>query len=167
MKRPNIFYRLSSVALLCPTLCDPVDCSMPGFLSFTISWSLLKLISIESVMPSNHLILCLPLLLQPSIFPSIMVFSNESVLHIRWPKYWSFCREPAWGIPPVTRSCGRKPDKMQGCVWLQGFPLEIPEHPPPRPESACFTMLCFLPTLLSLTGHCPPTTFFLKKLALR
>ena len=59
-------------------------------LSFTSSWSLLKLMSIEFVMPSNHLILCLPLLLLPSIFPSIRVFSNESVLHIRWPKYSSF-----------------------------------------------------------------------------
>ena len=58
-------------------------------LSFTISWSLLKLISIESVMPSNHLILCRPLLL-PSIFPSIRIFSSESVLHIRLPKDWSF-----------------------------------------------------------------------------
>ena len=59
-------------------------------LSITNSQSLLKLISIESVMPSNHLILCHPLLPRPSIFPSIRVFSNESVLHIRWPKYWSF-----------------------------------------------------------------------------
>ena len=59
-------------------------------LSFTISGSLLKLMSIESVMPSNLLILCHPPLLLPSIFPSIRVFSNESVLHIRWPKYWSF-----------------------------------------------------------------------------
>ena len=60
------------------------------FLSFTISWSFLKLMSIESVMPSNHLILCSPLLLLPSIFPSIRIFSNESALHIRWPKCWSF-----------------------------------------------------------------------------
>ena len=59
-------------------------------LSFIISWSLLKLMSIESVMPSNHLILCRPLLLLPSIFSSIRVFSNESVPRIRWPKYWSF-----------------------------------------------------------------------------
>ena len=59
-------------------------------LSSTNTWSLLKLTSIESVMASNHLILCRPLLLPPSIFPSIRVFSNESVLHIRWPKYWSF-----------------------------------------------------------------------------
>ena len=60
-------------------------------LFFTISQSLLTLISIESVMPSNHLILCYPLLLLPSIFPSIRVFSSESVLLIKWPKYWSFC----------------------------------------------------------------------------
>ena len=59
-------------------------------LSITNSQSLLKLMSIESVMPSNHLILCHPLLLPPSIFPSIRVFSSESVLHMRWPKYWSF-----------------------------------------------------------------------------
>ena len=66
-----------------------MDCSMPDSLCITNSWSLLKLMSIKSVMPSNHLILCCPLLL-PSIFPSIRVFSNESVFHIRWPKYWSF-----------------------------------------------------------------------------
>ena len=59
-------------------------------LSFTNSWSLLKLVSVELVMPSNHLILCHPLLLPPSITPSIRAFSDESVLHIRWPKYWSF-----------------------------------------------------------------------------
>ena len=79
-----------SVPWPCPTLCDPVYCSTLGFLSFTISWSLLKLMSIEAVMPSNHLILCHPLLLLPSIFPSIRVFSEESALSIRWPKYWSF-----------------------------------------------------------------------------
>ena len=67
-----------------------MDCSMPGSLSITNSGSLLKLMSIESVMPFNHLSLCHHLLLLPSVFPSIRVFSNESVLHIRWPKYWSF-----------------------------------------------------------------------------
>ena len=64
--------------------------SYQASLSISNSWSLLKLMSIESVMPSNHLILCRPLLLPPSIFPSIRVFSNESGLPIRWPKYWSF-----------------------------------------------------------------------------
>ena len=68
----------------------PWTSAQEASLSFTISQSLLKLISIESVMPSNQLILCHPLLLLPSIFPSIRVFSSESVLHIRWPEYWSF-----------------------------------------------------------------------------
>ena len=72
---------------MCPVLCDPMDFSTPGL---PISRHLLKLMSIESVMPSNHLILCHPLLLLPSIFPSIRVFSNEAALHIRRPKYWSF-----------------------------------------------------------------------------
>ena len=67
-----------------------MDCSTPDLPVHHQHRNLLKLMSIESVMPSNHLILCCPLLLSPSIFPSIRVFSNESVLHIRWPKYWSF-----------------------------------------------------------------------------
>ena len=67
----------------------PWTAALQASLSITNSWSLLKLMSIESVMPSNHLILCHPLLLLPSIFPSIRVFSNESVLRIKWPKYWS------------------------------------------------------------------------------
>ena len=67
-----------------------MECGMPGFPFLHYLLSLLKLMSIESVMPSNHLILCRPLLLLPSVFPSIRVFSNESALLIRWPKYWSF-----------------------------------------------------------------------------
>ena len=67
----------------------PWTAARQASLSITNSWSLLKLISIQSVMPSNHLILCCPILL-PSIFPSVRVFSNKSALHIRWPKYWSF-----------------------------------------------------------------------------
>ena len=80
-----------SVTQSCPNPCDPMDCSMAGLpvyhqlLEFTQ-----KLTSIELVMASNHLILCCPLLLLPSIFPSIRVFSNESAFHIKWPKYWSF-----------------------------------------------------------------------------
>ena len=82
--------QFSSVqSLSCVRLCDPMNHSMPS-LSIINSRSLPKLISIELVMPSNHLILCHPLLLLPSIFPRIRVFSNESVLCIRWPKYWSF-----------------------------------------------------------------------------
>ena len=79
-----------SVAQSYPNLCDPMDCSMPVFPVFTIFWSLLKLMSIESVMPSNYLIPCCPLFLLPSVFPSIRVFSSESALHIRRPKYCSF-----------------------------------------------------------------------------
>ena len=81
--------QFSSVAQSCPTLCDPLDCSKPGFPCPTISWSLFKPMSIESVMPSNHFILCCPLLLMPSIFPSFKVFSNELGLRFRWPKYWN------------------------------------------------------------------------------
>ena len=80
--------QFSSVTWSCPTLWDSAD--RQASLSITNSWSLLKLMSIDSVMPSNHLILCCPLFLPPSIFPSIRVFSNKSVLLIRWPKYWSF-----------------------------------------------------------------------------
>ena len=73
-----------------PTRCDPWTAACQAFLSITNSQSLLKPMSSESVMPSNHLILCCPLPLPPSIFPSIRVFSNESGFHMRWPKYWSF-----------------------------------------------------------------------------
>ena len=83
--------QFNSVSQSCLTLCNPMDCSTPGLpVHHQLLELLLKLVSIESVMPSNHLILCRPLLLLPSIFPSIGVFSSESVLHIRWPKYWSF-----------------------------------------------------------------------------
>ena len=89
---PNLLVssaQLNSVTQSCPTLWDPMDSSTPGLPVHHQLLSLLKLMSIESMIPSNHLILCHPLLL-PSIFPSIRVFPNESVLHIRWPKYWSF-----------------------------------------------------------------------------
>ena len=79
-----------------------MDCSTQGSLSITNSWSLLKLMFIESVMPSNHLILSHPLLLPLSIFPSIRVFSNESVLHIRWPNYWTF----SFNISPSNEYSG-------------------------------------------------------------
>jgi len=83
-------------------------------LSITNSQSLLKLMSIESVMPSNHLILCCPLLLLPSIFPSIRVFSNESVLRIRWPKYWSF----SFSISPSNKYSGLISFRTPCCVNL-------------------------------------------------
>ena len=82
--------QFSSVPQSCPTLCDPINHSTPGPLSITNSQSPPKPMSIKLVMPSNHLILCHPLLLLPPIPPSIRVFSNEAALCIRWPKYWSF-----------------------------------------------------------------------------
>ena len=86
-------YQLTFVivqSLSCVLFVTPWTAAHQASVSFTISWSLLKLMSVESVMPSNHLILCHPLLLLPSIFPSIKVFSSESALRIRWPNYWSF-----------------------------------------------------------------------------
>ena len=82
--------QFNSAAQLCPTLFDPMRCSTPGLPVQHQLPEPTKFMSIESVMISNHLIFCHPLLLLPSIFPRIRVFSNESVLHIRWPKYWSF-----------------------------------------------------------------------------
>jgi len=95
-------FQFSSVTQSCPTFCDLVDYSKPVFLSITNSQNLLRLMSVESVMPSNHLILCHPLLLLPLVLPSNKVFSSESVLHIRWPKYWSF----SFSITPSNEYSG-------------------------------------------------------------
>ena len=89
----------------------PWTAACQDYLSFTISWSLLKLMSIESVMPSNHLILCCPFLLLPSVFPSIKVFSSELAPHIRWPKYWSL----SFSISPSSKHLGLISFKMG---WL-------------------------------------------------
>ena len=106
---------VSSVTQSCPTLCDPMDCSSPSLLSIANSQSLLKLMSIESVMSSNHLILCHPLLLPPSVFPSIRVFSTESVLFIRWPEYWSF----SFSISPSNEYSGLISLGWTGWISLQ------------------------------------------------
>ena len=100
-----------SVAQLCPTLCDPMNHSTPGLPVHHQLPSLLKLMPIELVMPSSHLILCRPLLLLPPIPPSIRVFSNESVLCIRWPKYWSF----SFSISPFNEHPGLISFRME---WL-------------------------------------------------
>ena len=104
MDLPGMSLLISSVQLLsCVHLfTTPWTAAHQASLSITNSWSLLKLISIELVMPSNHLILYRPLLLLPSIFPSIRVFASESVLHIRWPKYWSF----SFSISPSNEYSG-------------------------------------------------------------
>ena len=86
--------QIRSVTQSCLTLCDPMNRSQAS-LSITNSRSPNKPMSIELVMPSNHFILCCPLIILPSIFPSIRVFSNESALHLRWPKYWSFGISPS------------------------------------------------------------------------
>ena len=91
-----------SVTKSCLTICNPMTVAGQAFLTFTISWSLLKFMSISLVMPSKSLILCHPILFLPSIFSSIKVFSNESVLHIRWPKYWSF----SFSISPSNEYSG-------------------------------------------------------------
>ena len=112
----GVKFTLSSVAQSCPTLCDPWTEASQASLSNINSRSLLKLMSIELVMPSNHLILCLPLLLLLSIFPSIRVFSNESVLLIRWPKYWSF----HFSISPSNEHSGLMvPSGLTGWISLQ------------------------------------------------
>ena len=107
-------------------LATPWTAACQASLSITNSWSLLKLMSIALVIPSNHLILSHPLLLLPSIFPSIRVFSNESVLHIRWPKYWSF----SFSISPSNEYSG-----------LISFTID------------CFDLLVVQGTLKSLLQH--------------
>ena len=99
----------------CLTLCDPIDSSMPGFPVLYHSQGLLKFMSIESVMPSSHLILCRPLLLVPPIPPSIRVFSNESTLHMRWPKYWS----SSFSISPSNEHPGLVSLGWTGWISLQ------------------------------------------------
>ena len=125
----NPIFQFSSVAQLCPTLCNPVDYSMPG------CPVLLKLMSIELVRSSNHLILCHPLLLLPSIFPSIRVFSNESILRIQGPKNWSF----SFNISPSNEYSG-----------LLSFRIDR------------FDLLAVQGTLKSLLQHCSSKASILR-----
>ena len=143
--------QFGSVAQLYLTLCSPMDCSTPGLMSITNSQSLLKLMSIELVMPFNHLILCRPLLLPPSLFPSIRVFSNESVLHIKWPKNWSF----SFSISPFSEYSGLISFRMD---WLdllavQGTLKSLLQHHSSKASvlqcSACF----YSPALTSIHDH--------------
>ena len=118
--------QFTSVAQLCPSLWKPMDCSTPGLSIHHQFLQLLKLMNIVSVMPSNHLLLCRPLLLLLSIFPSIRVFSNESVFLIRWPKYWSF----SFSISPSNEYLGLISFRMD---WLdllavQGILKSLQHH---------------------------------------
>ena len=131
-------------------LCNPMDCSTPGFLSITNSQSLFKLMSIVLVMPSNHLILCCPLFLPPSIFPSIRVFSNESVLCIRWPTYWSF----SFNMSPSNEYSGLISLGLTG--WSPCSLRDSQESSPtPQFKSINSSALSFLssPTLTSIHDH--------------
>ena len=125
----------------------PWTAAYQASLSITNSQSLLKLMSIEYVMPSNHLILCHPLLLLPSIFPSIRVFSNESSLHIRWPKYWSF----SFNISPSNEHPGLISFRMD---WLDLLAVQetLKSSPTPQFKSINSSALSFpySPTLTSI-----------------
>ena len=119
-------------------------------LSFTISQRLLKFTSIDSVMPSNHLVLCRPLLLPPSIFPSIRIFSKEWVVHIRWPKYWSF----SFNISPSNEHSGLI--SFNGLVGCPCSPRDSQgSSPTPQFKSINSSVLSFLssPTLTSIHGR--------------
>ena len=115
--------QFSSVAQSCPILCELMDCNMQGL---SVHPGVYLIMSIESVMPSNHLILCRPLLLLPSIFPRIRVFSNKSVLHIRWPKYWSF----SFSISPSNEHPGLISYRMDwlDLLALQGTRKSLLQH---------------------------------------
>ena len=119
-------------------------------LSITNSWSLLKLMSIKSVISSNHLILCRPLLLLPAIFPSTRIFSNESALPIRWPKYWSF----SFSISPSNEHPGLISFRMD---WLDLLAVQgiLESSPTPQFKSINYSALSFLysPTLTSIHDH--------------
>ena len=121
-----VYFQCSSVAQSCPTLCDPMNRSTQAPMSITNSWSLLKLMSLKSVMPPSHLILCRPLLLLPSIFPSIRVFSNESTLPMRWPQYCSF----SFSISPSNEHPGLifRMDRLDLCAVQRTLKSLLQHH---------------------------------------
>ena len=126
-------YFCCSVVRSCLIFEAPWTAACQASLSFTTSWSLPKLMSTESVMPSNHLILCHPLILLPSIFPSIRVFSDESVLCIRWPKYWSFSFSPSneySGLISFRMDCF-------DFLALQGTLKSLPQHRSSKASILC------------------------------
>ena len=133
----NSAQQFSSVNQSCPSLCDPWTMAHQASLSIANSQSLPKLMSIELVMPSNHLILCHPLLLLTSIFPSPRVFSHESALHSRWLKYWSF----SFSIGPSIEYSGLISFRMD-CLDLlavQGTLKSLPQHHSSKAQcSACY-----------------------------
>ena len=160
-------YCCFSVIKSCPTLCNPMNCSIPS-LSFTISLSLPKFMSIELVMPSSLLILCWPLLLLPSIFPCIRLFSNELALHIRWPRYFSF----NFHISPSNDYSGLISFKIDCIDLLASFLVVIVESPSQvwlfatpwtavHQPSLSLTISQSLPKFMSIASLMPFIYFFL------
>ena len=138
--------QFSSITQSCPTLCDLMDCSTTGL---PVSYQLPELAQTHVhwvVMPSNHLILCHPLLFLPSMLPSIQIFSNESVLHIRWPRYWSF----SFSISPFSEYSGLISFRID---WLDLLAVQgtLESSPTPQFKSINSLVLSFLysPTLTS------------------
>ena len=149
-KKKRRFEKLSNKAVQfsCSVVSDRLDCSTPGLPVHHQLLSPLKLMSIESVMPSSHLILCPPLFLPPSLFPRIRVFSNESVLRIRWSKYWSF----SCSISPSNEHPGLISFKMD---WLDLLRDSQESSPAPQFKGINSLVLSFLhsPTLTSIHDH--------------
>ena len=142
--------QFSSFTQSCPTLCTPWTAAHQASLSITNSRTSLKLMSIEWVMPPKHLILCCPFLLLPSVFPSIRVFSNESTLCIRWPKYWSF----SFSIGPSNEHPELISFRMDWLDRLAGQGT-LESCPTPQFKSINSSVLSFLhsPTLTSIHDH--------------
>ena len=132
---------------LYPTLCNRMDYSTPGFPDLHYSWRLLKLVSIGLVMPPNHLILCCPLILLPSIFPSIMVFSNDLASCIRWPKYWSF----SISISPSNEYSGVISFRIDSVdpLTVQGSLKSLLQHHSSKTAYSSLFSLLYGPTLTS------------------
>ena len=125
--------------------------ALQATLSITNSWSLLKLVSIKSVMPSNHHVLCLPFLLLPSIFPNIKVFSNESVLHIMWPKYWNF----SFSISPSNEYSGWISFKID---WFDLLAFQVALKSLPQHHSSKASVLQYSDFFMVQLSHPYKTT---------
>ena len=145
-----IFSSVQLLAQSCPTLCDPMNRSTPGLPVHHQLPESTQTMSVESMMPSNHLILCHPLLLLPSIFPSIRVFSNESALLMRWPKYWSF----SFNISPSSEHSGLISFRMD---WLDLLAVKglsrVFSNTTVQKHQFFSAQLSYSPTLTSIHDH--------------
>ena len=141
-------HQFSSVAQSYPTLCDSWSAVCQASLSITNSQSLLKLMPTGSVMPSNYLIFCRPLLLPPSIFPSIRMFANESALHIKWPKYWNI----SFSISPSNEDSGLISFMMDwfDLLAVQGTLKSLLQHHNSKAINSLVLSLFYGPTLTSI-----------------